>query len=161
MTPKMEILPEKKVIGKRVTMTFTDNKTVELWRSFMPRRQEITNNLTTDLLCMQIYDLSLDSEKFNPNTVFDKWAVVEVSDFENVPQNMEMFTLPTGLYAVFLYRGDARNFSGTFQYIFETWLPNSEYTLDNRPHFEILGEKYKNNSPDSEEEIWVPVKRKK
>jgi AraC family transcriptional regulator len=32
--------------------------------------------------------------------------------------------------------------------------------LDNRPHFEILGEKYKQGSPDSEEEIWIPVKEK-
>jgi len=39
-------------------------------------------------------------------------------------------------------------------------LPNSDYELDNRPHFEILGKKYKNNSADSEEEIWIPVKLK-
>ncbi|MDP5096829.1 MAG: GyrI-like domain-containing protein [Flavobacterium sp.] len=39
-------------------------------------------------------------------------------------------------------------------------MPNSEYQLDNRPHFEILGAKYKNNAPDSEEEIWIPIKRK-
>jgi AraC family transcriptional regulator len=48
----------------------------------------------------------------------------------------------------------------TFQYIFGTWLPNSEYVLDNRPHFEILGEKYKNDDPTSEEEIWIPIKAK-
>jgi len=32
--------------------------------------------------------------------------------------------------------------------------------LDNRPHFEVLGEKYKNGDPESEEEIWIPVKEK-
>ena len=48
-----------------------------------------------------------------------------------------------------------------FQYIFTNWLPNSEYELDNRPHFEILGDKYINGSADSEEEIWIPVKYKK
>jgi AraC family transcriptional regulator len=37
---------------------------------------------------------------------------------------------------------------------------DSAYDLDNRPHFEILGEKYKNESPDSEEELWIPVKLK-
>jgi AraC family transcriptional regulator len=42
-------------------------------------------------------------------------------------------------------------------YIFNTWLPKSGYQLDRRPHFEILGEKYKNNNPDSEEEIWIPI----
>lgn len=45
------------------------------------------------------------------------------------------------------------------EYIYGSWLPNStEYARDNRPHFEILGEKYKNNDPESEEEIWIPVK---
>ncbi len=39
-------------------------------------------------------------------------------------------------------------------------LPNSEYELENRPHFEVLGEKYKNNDPNSEEEIWIPIKKK-
>jgi AraC family transcriptional regulator len=34
------------------------------------------------------------------------------------------------------------------------------YFLDDRPHFEILGDKYKNGDPDSEEEIWIPIKQK-
>jgi AraC family transcriptional regulator len=39
-------------------------------------------------------------------------------------------------------------------------LPASEYVVDNRPHFEILGAQYKNNEPDSEEEIWIPIQLK-
>jgi AraC family transcriptional regulator len=37
-------------------------------------------------------------------------------------------------------------------------LPKSEYELDYRPHFEILGEKYKNNDQLSEEDIFIPIK---
>ena len=70
---------------------------------------------------------------------------------------METFTLPVGLYGVFDHKG-LSNDNSIFQYIFGTWLPNSTYQLDNRPHFEILGEKYRNNDPASEEEIWVPIK---
>jgi AraC family transcriptional regulator len=33
--------------------------------------------------------------------------------------------------------------------------------LDDRPHFEVLGEKYKNNDPTSEKEIWIPILPKK
>jgi AraC family transcriptional regulator len=50
--------------------------------------------------------------------------------------------------------------SKTFEYIFETWLPNSDYLVDNRLHFELLGEKYKNKDLDSEEEIWIPIQLK-
>ncbi|HEY3390843.1 MAG TPA: GyrI-like domain-containing protein [Prolixibacteraceae bacterium] len=160
MNATFKTLPEKKLIGKRIKMNFAQNKTYELWRSFMPRRKEIENNLTTELISMQVYDRSFDFRNFNPDTVFEKWAAVEVADFETIPNEMEPYTLTGGLYAVFLYKGAASAAAATFEYIFGTWLPNSDYLLDDREHFEILGEKYKNEDPDSEEELWIPIKPK-
>jgi AraC family transcriptional regulator len=61
------------------------------------------------------------------------------------------------MYAVFDYKG-LNTDSSIFIYIFTEWLPGSIYVLDERPHFEVLGEKYKNNDPDSEEEICIPIK---
>ncbi|PSJ74917.1 GyrI-like domain-containing protein [Sphingobacteriales bacterium UPWRP_1] len=158
MQPQIQNLQEKKLVGMQLLMSLTDNKTGELWRSFMTRRNEITNNLTNDLISVQVYEPAYFSD-FNPSNTFVKWATVEVPDFNQVPANMDMFVLPGGLYAVFNYKGTSNN-PGIFQYIFATWLPNSGYTLDNRPHFEVLGAKYKNDNPLSEEEIWIPVKMK-
>ncbi len=158
MEPSIEVLTAKKLIGNRLTMSLANNKTGELWRGFMPRRKEIQNNLTSDLISMQVYDRPVDFSDFNQE--FDKWAVVEVADFDSVPVGMETFTLPGGLYAVFHYKGSSMD-TRIFQYIFGTWLPNSDYILDNRPHFEVLGEKYKNADPDSEEDIWIPIKPNK
>lgn len=158
MIPRIEILKDKKLMGNRLTMSLINNKTGELWRNFMHIRREITNNLSNDLFSMQIYNVDYFSE-FNPAKEFEKWAAIEVSDFNNVPKDMETFFLKGGLYAVFDYKGSS-NDSSIFQYIFGSWLPNSEYLLDNRPHFEILGEKYKNADPDSEEEIWIPIRQK-
>jgi AraC family transcriptional regulator len=152
----METIGQKKLIGKRLFMSFSENRTGELWRSFMPERKLIKNVLGSELYSMQIYS-SLFFEKFDPEEQFEKWAAVEVFDFDFVPANMEAFTLPGGLYAVFLYKGATNVGAGAFQYIIGTWLPASGYVLDVRPHFEILGEKYKNNDPESEEEIWIPV----
>jgi AraC family transcriptional regulator len=159
MEPRIEILPEKKLVGKRMKMTFANNKTAELWRSFMPRRREIKNNLTSDLISMQVYPEYFDFSVFNPHIEFEKWATLEVSDFNTLPEDMESFVLKSGLYAVFVHKGSGTD-NSTFIYIFSKWLPGSDYTLDNRPHFEILGEKYKNEDPDSEEEIWIPIKPK-
>ena len=158
MTPRIEILLEKKLIGKRLQMSLANNKTHELWRSFMPRRKEIQNGIGTVLYSVQVYD-SLCFNTFDPSNLFEKWATIEVTDFDTVPGEIETFTLASGLYAVFFYKG-LNTDTQIFQYIFGTWLPNSEYVLDNRPHFEILGEKYKNNDPNSEEEIWIPIKEK-
>jgi AraC family transcriptional regulator len=159
MKPRIETLKEKKLTGKRMRMSLSGNKTGELWRSFMLRRKEITNNIGTDLYSMQVYD-PLYFSKFSYDAEFEKWAAIEVTDFSIVPDEMETTILPEGLYAVFLHKGAASKGRETFQYIFGTWLPGSDYLLDNRPHFELIGEKYKNEDPDSEEEIWIPVKPK-
>lgn len=160
MVPRIETLPAKKLVGKRLTMTYSKNKTFELWRSFMPYRKEIHNCVSPDLYSLQIYPPSF-YDNFNPNTEFEKWAAIEVIDFEEIPVNFLRFNLPGGLYAVFLYKGLSSAASEPFQFIFGTWLPKSNYKLDNRPHFELLGEKYKYDDPNSEEEIWIPIKPKK
>jgi AraC family transcriptional regulator len=157
MKPRIETLTKKKLIGKRMVMSFADNKTRQLWQSFMPRRHEIQNNIGIERYSLQVYPPSY-FDNFNPSTRFEKWAAIEVADFDVVPDGMETFTLPGGLYAVFLYKGASKDARATFQHIFGTWLPNSEYSLDNRPHFEVLGEKYKNDDPASEEDIWIPIR---
>lgn len=153
MQPTLQTIPPKKLIGIKLTMSFVDNKTGQLWQRFMPRRQEITNNLSSELISIQVYPADFD---FSPQKEFVKWAAIEVSDFNNVPEQMETFELPAGQYAVFRYKGSSTD-TRIFQYIFDEWLPMSAYRVDNRPHFEVLGAKYKNASPESEEEIWVPV----
>jgi AraC family transcriptional regulator len=160
MNPRIEQFPDKKLVGKRLKMSLSNNKTGELWKSFMQRRKEIKNNITNALFSMQVYDSSLDFANFNQDTVFEKWAAIEVSDFDNIPPDMEAFVLKGGLYAVFVHKGPASTGPKTFRYLFETWLPDSGYLLDKRPHFELLGEKYKNEDPGSEEEVWIPVKEK-
>lgn len=157
MKPRIENLSEKKLVGKRLKMSLAENRTFQLWQRFMPRRKEILNNLDADLISMQVYDEALRLGDLEQE--FEKWAAVEVADFERVPAGMETFVLPGGLYAVFDYRGSSAD-AGIFRYIFDSWLPRSEYVLDDRPHFEVLGEKYKNSDPDSEEQIWIPVKIK-
>jgi AraC family transcriptional regulator len=158
MEPEIKTSGEKKLVGKRLTMSLAGNRTSELWKSFLSGHKEIANKLTSDFISMTIYKPSYFAA-FNSAAEFEKWAAVEVTDFESEPNDMEHFILPGGLYAVFNYKGSSAD-SRIFQYIFGTWLPNSDYLLDDRPHLEILGEKYKNNDPNSEEEIWIPVRKK-
>lgn len=156
---RMEHCTGKKMIGRKVRMSFSNDRTRELWQGFMPRRKEIKNVITSDLYCLQVYPPTMDFTTFDPVSLFEKWAAVEVKLTENIPEGMETLLVPEGLYAVFLHKGAAQTGHLTFGYIHEVWLPGSGYTTDNRPHFEILGEKYKNDQPDSEEEIWIPVKK--
>jgi len=157
MIPIITTISAKKLIGVSLNMSFIDNKTAELWRSFMPRRKEITNNISNEMYSLQVYDENFFSQ-FNPITEFKKWALVEVTDFNTIPGGMETFELEGGMYAVFYYKGSPANATQVFSYIMKEWLPQSGYVLDNRPHFEVLGEKYKNGNDESEEEIWIPIR---
>ncbi len=158
MKPRIVTTHEKKLVGKRLTMSFADFKIAELWRSFSPWRNEITNNISNDLISLAVYKPDHFSN-FKPTNEFEKWALVEVANFNSIPHKMETLFLPGGTYAVFDYKG-LNTDNSIFQYIYSEWLPGSGYALDNRPHFEVLGEKYKNNDPTSEEEIWIPIKAK-
>ena len=159
MDPRIETSSEKKLVGKRLTMSFADYKVGELWKGFMQKRKEITNPLTGGMISLTVYKPAHFAD-FKLTNEFEKWATVEVANFDNVPNGMETFTLPGGLYAVFDYKG-LNTDSSIYKYIFGVWLPFSDYDLDDRPHFEVLGDKYKNNDPASEEEIWVPIKPRK
>ena len=158
MFSRIETIAPKKMAGRRMRMSYAHNKTYELWKGFMSRRSAISNSIGADLYSLQVYPPSFDFNSFDPHAVFEKWAAVEVTGFDETPEDMETLLLPGGLYAVFLHKGAAATASKTFTWIFGTWLPQSGYQLDNRPHFEILGAKYKNDDPSSEEEVWIPIR---
>lgn len=144
------------MIGQSLTMSLVDNKTGQLFRSFMPRLREIQQRKD-----QYVYDLrEYSSDYFAPfqrTTPFTKWVLVEVIQSDVIPAGMESYALAGGTYAVFDPKGPA-NDPSIFQYIFGQWLPRSGFVLDNRPHFEQLDPKGKKENPEAEEKIWIPIK---
>lgn len=157
MNPTIKTFPTTKFIGKNLSFTYADYRAFELWSNFMPGRKEIKNVIGNEVYNIQINPKDFD---FKPNTPFVKWAAVAVTNFDYIPDEMETLVMEEGLYAVFNYKGDQTNAAAFFNSIYTEWLPSSGYQLDSRPQFEILGEKYKNDSSESEEEIWIPIKLK-
>lgn len=160
MEARIKKISEKKLVGKSIRMSLTNNKTVDVWQSFMADKATIENTIGTDLYSIQVYDELLYFKNFKLETEFTKWAAIEVDNHKNIPNGFSSLLMESGLYAVFTHKGAANEFQKTFQFIFGQWLPKSEYELDNRPHFELLGEKYKNSHPSSEEEVWIPIRKK-
>lgn len=155
MTPKIVSIQDKIMVGMRLSMSLVNNKTGDLFRSFMPRKNEITHKMSDGVYALQQYDFNT----FTPQTVFEKWACVEVSSIDQLPDKMETFTLKSGLYAMFTHKGTTADFRKTMHFILEVWQPKSGYEIDNnRPHFEYLTTDYLGpNNPDSEEEVWIPI----
>lgn len=154
----VEIKP-KKLIGKSLSMSFLNNTTGVLWGSFAPRIKEISNRVGGDKISLQFYH---NEFMMNSAIPFTKWATVEVSNFDTIPNDLETLEIQGGLYAVFHYLGNVIGAPAFFGKIYSEWIPNSDYELDNtRPHFEILPVgKYEPMGENSEEDIYIPVKLK-
>ncbi|MHA7128819.1 GyrI-like domain-containing protein [Algoriphagus namhaensis] len=151
-------LPPTKLLGKKLQTSLTEDRTKELWQSFAPQIKSIPHRVNEDKISLQIYPEDY-FENFSPLKTFVKWAGVEVYAKEN-PTDLDYLEWTGGLYAVFDYRGQPGS-PEIFQYIFSDWLPKSTYQLDQRPHFERLGGKYRPGSDESEEQIWIPVRQAK
>ncbi|GAB4164210.1 MAG: hypothetical protein Tsb0033_25370 [Winogradskyella sp.] len=154
MTPEIIHSLKKHVVGMYVPMQrYETHKIKTLWQQFAPRKHKLANLVNNTSIAMQTFSLN---EKGQPESTFNMWACVEVSELSNIPNDMEGFTIPEGKYLKVLHKGmDA---SATYHKIISEWLPNSGYAIDDRPHFQVMGEKYKNGSPDSEEDFYIPIK---
>jgi len=126
-----------------------------LWPRVMKRLSQIGNRTSPDLISLRNFNgIPVFGPEANPP--FTYWGGVEVVAAN---KGFEHLDIPAGTYAVFHYKGLSSD-STIWRYIYSQWLPNSEWELDDRPHFERLGAKYKNNDPNSEEEIFIPVRPK-
>lgn len=160
-SPEIFHIKGKKLVGIKVTTSLADDKTSLLWKRFMSSRKAIQNEKSQDLFSVQVYGENFIKGEFDTNSVFEKWAAMEVINFDSIPKGLQQLEIPEGDYAVFNHKGTAQQFAETSQFIFEKWLPNSEYSLEARPHFEVLGKEYKGpENPESEEKIWIPIKKK-
>ncbi len=148
---------DRHLIGMRASMSVAQDGTPSLWRRFIPRRHEVCNVVGEALYSVQNF-AGLDGfENFTPETVFEKWAAVEVRGYEAVPEGMQSFVLRGGHYAVFDHQGPASEFPKTLQFIFKEWLPKSNWRLDGREHFEVLLPGWRADDPLAREEVWIPI----
>lgn len=154
-------MPVQTLVGMRMRTTLAENRAIELWKGFKPRVKEIPTAISAISYSVQCYDTLLVPQTFHPGVVFEKWAAVEVVGEGAVPEGIEHLTLPGGLYAHFVYKGEMTKFGNTMRDFFVNWLPQSDYILDHRPHFERLDERYLGPmNPDSLEDVYLPVSRK-
>ena len=70
MEPRIEQLKEKRLIGLRMSVNLTQYNIGELWKRFMPRRNEIQNSISNDLISLAVYGDSYFTD-FNPTNQFE------------------------------------------------------------------------------------------
>lgn len=95
----------------------------------------------------------------NRKNNFSYWVMVEVKDFDHLPDDLTTLIIPKGSYASFSHYGsmDRENISTTYQYI-ETWLKeNNCKQKDLSQIIEIYDHKYQPTKPSNQFEILIPM----
>ncbi|RLD79866.1 MAG: GyrI-like domain-containing protein [Bacteroidetes bacterium] len=112
MKDRVEIIDisDKILVGKKIKMSLTNDRTSVLWKNFKSQLFMIKNRADTNFYSIQIYNPDLNFKEFNSNTIFENWAAVEVIDHFEIPDGMEPLIIKEGKYAVFTHYGMAKMF---------------------------------------------------
>ncbi len=156
MTPKIVEMGEMKVIGLKCQTTMKENTIPQLWGQFNTNCNRVPNR-TDDKFALGVCPY-VDMEHFDENTPFEYITGLAVTTFDNVPEDMVAYTIPAAKYAVFTHKGALDTLQDTYNQIFGTALSENGLELDSKDQIELYDERFKWGEPDSEFDIYIPVK---
>jgi len=157
MEPKIIKKEDFTIVGLRYFGKNEHNEIPELWNQFNKRMEEMggleheTGEAAVGL-CITPDDEPLEG-------AFEYVAGALVDEVEEVPEDFVVRHVPEQTYAVFEHKGDMPSLSKTYEYIYETWLPQSGYQISSRMDFEYYNEDFKNFAPDSIFYIYIPIEK--
>ena len=152
MEPKIKELEGFKIVGLRY---FGDNKKQEigqLWGEFnrkCDKIKHIKENAPAIGLCIM---LPGEMEKF------EYVAGMMVDSTDDINPEFVAREVPPSKYAVFTHKGLLFNLGETYNYIFTEWVKNCGYEINTMLNFEWYDDRFKDNDPASEFDIYVPIK---
>ena len=86
------------------------------------------------------------------------YIALEVNSYRDMPVQFTAKTLPKQTYLKFLHKGFSNKVGLTYQYIYEEYLPETDYKLPHLFNFEYYGPEHKGPyNEESVSEIYIPV----
>ncbi|WP_461536294.1 AraC family transcriptional regulator [Spongorhabdus nitratireducens] len=155
MEPEIFIRPATKLVGISQQYDDSDLNLPRLWSAFGPYRGKIPNQVSPEFF--GIYE---QYQEEDDRVTFSYICSVAVTNFDDVPEGMITRELPEQMYARFTHRGAVADLEKTLKYIWGSWLPKSHYDYVEKPDFELYGNKFNvenPNSSDSEIYLHIPV----
>lgn len=106
------------------------------------------------------YEVHVEPEEYGETKRFYVMVGVQVEKIVPLPLELSSRVLPAGTYAVFTLKGSEIASNWPVR-IYEEWLPSSLYEEAYKLTVERYGPSFKGmDNPESELEIWVPVRAK-
>jgi predicted transcriptional regulator YdeE/DNA-binding transcriptional MerR regulator len=157
MEPKYITKPGFTVMGLRYFGKNEKGEIADLWDSFNQRVAEL-GGLPHETGEAAI-GLCITPEDAPPDGSFEYVAGFPVSQVEDIPEVFVVRQVPEYTYAVFAHRGDLASLGKTYEYIYESWLPQSGYQLAAKIDFEYYDQDFKDFAPESVFYIYVPIQK--
>ena len=147
MEPEIVTKPAFTAVGLMYHGKNENDDIPQVWNKLNPRHGEIHHK--TGLA----YGVCGDMDD---NGRFHYLAGYGVTKEANIPSDMKRWNVPEQVYAVFPCT--LKTIHSTYQYIFETWLPQSGYVRADGPDFEFYGEEFDIETGEGMA-IYMPVKK--
>jgi AraC family transcriptional regulator len=145
--PTFVTKPAFSVVGLRITTKPKSPEIPKLWDAFVPRMGELQNvsEPYASYGVMTGVSDGLDYMAGNP-----------VAEMTELPAGMSRWDIAETTYAVF--ESTIPTLPETFDYIFSSWLPSSQYKQGSGPLLERYGETFSPDNPVVS--IYIPVQKK-
>ena len=151
--PEPEIVesPERKIVALAGDFDMeTRGEIPKLWAELWGREFEVENQVS-----LTPFGVSFGHGQ---GTNFRYGAGYEADPPANLPDGATVITLRAGTYAVFSRRAPISTLPALFDHIFQTWIPASDYALDEGAIFERYPADSGAEGDARLYEIWAPVK---
>lgn len=153
--------PELIKLNKRflagISFFISDNAKIndlsKQWGEFMSEVNTIKNAIKPD----RFYQVQFWSENNDIGGMYF-YIGIEVENLDNIPPQFVIKIIPNGNYLKFIHKGLANKVGYTYQYIYNQFLPNTNYKLNKPFNFEFYGKKCLGPyNEKSESEIYIPI----
>lgn len=158
MNERPMIIPEPRFVNADAILIiglkkrYDDTSSAQMpaqWQAFVPHIGHIDNqkgNVAFGVLCNGDDDGNIDYV-----------TGVEVSEYANVPLELDGLRIPSQNYAVFRHDGHVSEIRRSWKTIFGEWSAQTERKLVDAPQFERYGEGFDPQTGFGDIEIWIPV----
>ncbi len=155
--PEIITLPKRIYVGLKTCYYGVESdknniaqKIPHLWDQLMPLVSKIP-------YAQEEFGYGIIESNENTSGELNYYATVGVSDIGNLTDKMTHIVLPEQKYAKFSHKGTLESLDHTVNYIYSTWLPNSEFYYADQPDIEIYGGEFKPDSVNSKMYYCIPV----
>ncbi len=157
LEPRYEIIGDIKLVGTLSTTTMQNLQFTRYWEEFFPQYNKAEHKDNNRFYGTMFWE---DQPTMTQDMPINYLVGVPEEVLSDPQEPWVKHTIKGGSYAVFTHKGPVERIQETYMYIYGTWLQNSTYEERYGDQFEYYDERFKDQSPDSIVEIWVPVQKK-